>query len=208
MSLLVGERGVGGGVAPGLRFLIKANVSVRSSVMILATYFSRLCYVSIRARQTNKEVGFCRWGKPLGMAKKLSSRRNKKKKKKKGNLPRGQKSAEIIILFPPSTRPLNVLSVNYCASSGGQRVLIGWPKIHFPIFEVVFLSFFYVLIFPTWVDSIKMRRKVQFDLPLALHPINTSISALFPNENLNLSVNRAAQEWRDFGGWASPNGSM
>lgn len=73
MSLLVGERGVGGGAAPGLGFLIKANVSVRSSVMILATYFSRLCYVSIRARQTNKEVGFCRWGKPLGMANKISS---------------------------------------------------------------------------------------------------------------------------------------
>lgn len=73
IRLFVGECGVGGGVAPGLRFLIKANVSVRSSVTILATYFSRLCSASICACQTNNELGFCRWVKPLGMAEKLSS---------------------------------------------------------------------------------------------------------------------------------------
>lgn len=62
-----------GGVAPGFRFLIKANVSVRSSVAILVTYFSRLFSVSIRACQTNNALRFGGWEKPVGTAEKLGS---------------------------------------------------------------------------------------------------------------------------------------
>lgn len=195
----LGVCGVGGVVASGLSFLIKANVSVRSSVTILATYFSRLCSVSIRARQTNNELGFCHWVKPLGSAEKLSSWCIKKKKRKKRKSTLRSKVCWNNNTFPPSARPLNVLSVNYWASSGGQHVLIGWPKIHFS--DLWGRFFFFFLRLEETASKWGAKRS------LIRRSLSIPSSLLFQHFSTSLSES-CSPRMKRFEGWQSPNGRI